>query len=335
MTERPAILVTGGAGFIGSHACKALAQAGFLPVVLDNLSTGHADAVQWGPGVIADIRDRVALARVMDTYNISAVMHFAGSAYVHESMVDPAKYYDNNIGGLLALLAVLRQQDVMPPLVFSSSCATYGLKALVPIAETAAQQPINPYGRTKLVCEWMLADHAAAYGLRPAILRYFNAAGADPDGKLGERHQPETHLIPLALMAAAGLRPALDVYGADYETPDGTCVRDYIHVDDLARAHVMALSQLLQGSAGLTVNLGSGQGVSVLEVAAAVERVTGKSLALNRMPRRAGDPPILVADPSLASQLLGFRTKVSDTETIIGHAAPWFGHKVAGDAEAA
>jgi UDP-arabinose 4-epimerase len=335
MTERPAILVTGGAGFIGSHACKALAQAGFLPVVLDNLSTGHADAVQWGPGVIADIRDRVALARVMDTYNISAVMHFAGSAYVHESMVDPAKYYDNNIGGLLALLAVLRQQDVMPPLVFSSSCATYGLKALVPIAETAAQQPINPYGRTKLVCEWMLADHAAAYGLRPAILRYFNAAGADPDGKLGERHQPETHLIPLALMAAAGLRSALDVYGTDYETPDGTCVRDYIHVDDLARAHVMALSQLLQGSAGLTVNLGSGQGVSVLEVAAAVERVTGKSLALNRMPRRAGDPPILVADPSLASQLLGFRTKVSDTETIIGHAAPWFGHKVAGDAEAA
>ena len=335
MTERPAILVTGGAGFIGSHACKALAQAGFLPVVLDNLSTGHADAVQWGPGVIADIRDRVALARVMDTYNISAVMHFAGSAYVHESMIDPAKYYDNNIGGLLALLAVLRQQDVMPPLVFSSSCATYGLKALVPIAETAAQQPINPYGRTKLVCEWMLADHAAAYGLRPAILRYFNAAGADPDGKLGERHQPETHLIPLALMAAAGLRPALDVYGADYETPDGTCVRDYIHVNDLARAHVMALSQLLQGSAGLTVNLGSGQGVSVLEVVAAVERVTGKSVALNRMPRRAGDPPILVADPSLASQLLGFRTKVSDIETIIGHAAPWFGHKVAGDAEAA
>lgn len=335
MTERPAILVTGGAGFIGSHACKALAQAGFLPVVLDNLSTGHADAVQWGPGDIADIRDRVALARVMDTYNISAVMHFAGSAYVHESMVDPAKYYDNNIGGLLALLAVLRQQDVMPPLVFSSSCATYGLKALVPIAETAAQQPINPYGRTKLVCEWMLADHAAAYGLRPAILRYFNAAGADPDGKLGERHQPETHLIPLALMAAAGLRQALDVYGADYETPDGTCVRDYIHVDDRARAHVMALSQLLQGSAGLTVNLGSGQGVSVLEVVAAVERVTGKSVALNRMPRRAGDPPILVADPSLASQLLGFRTKVWDIETIIGHAAPWFGHKVAGDAEAA
>jgi UDP-arabinose 4-epimerase len=335
MTDRRAILVTGGAGFIGSHVSKALAKAGFMPVVYDNLTTGHADAVQWGPCVIADMLDRDALARAIHAYDISAVMHFAGSAYVYESMLDPAKYYDNNIGGMLTLLDVVRHQDVMPPVVLSSSCATYGLMGQAPIAETSPQKPINPYGRTKLVCEQMLADYAAAYGLRAAVLRYFNAAGADPDGRLGERHLPETHLIPLALMTAAGRRASLDVCGTDYETPDGTCVRDYIHVDDLARAHVMALFQLLQGSAGVVANLGSGRGVSVREVAAAVERVTGRSVPLNLMPRRAGDPPILVADPRLALQLLGFRTRLTDIDTIIGHAAPWFGHKGADDAEAA
>lgn len=333
MTGHPAILVTGGAGFIGSHACKALAAAGFTPVVYDNLTTGHADAVRWGPAVFADVRDRAALTQAVQTHDIAAVMHFAASAYVGESMTDPAKYHDNNIGGMIAVLDVCRRADV-GRVVLSSSCATYGLASDAPIHEGTAQRPINPYGRTKLVCEQMLGDHAAAYGLRPAILRYFNAAGADPDGALGEQHAPETHVIPLALMAAAGQRVALDVYGTDYDTPDGSCVRDFIHVDDLARAHVMALNQLMQGSAGLAVNLGSGRGVSVLEVAAAVERVTGRAVPLNLMPRRAGDPPSLVADPTLAEQLLGFRTRLTDIDTIISHAAPWFGHEVR-DAKAA
>ena len=334
MTERPAILVTGGAGYIGSHACKALAEAGYTPVVYDNLSTGHADAVRWGPVVIADVRDRAALAQAVFTHDIAAVMHFAASAYVGESMTHPAKYHDNNIGGMIALLDVCRGANV-DRVVLSSSCATYGQASNAPITEATAQQPINPYGRTKLVCEQMLGDHAAAYGLRPAILRYFNAAGADSAGELGEKHLPETHVIPLALMAAAGQRAALDVYGTDYDTPDGSCVRDYIHVDDLARAHVMALGQLMDGSAGLAVNLGSGRGVSVLELAAAVERVTGRKVPLNLMPRRAGDPPALVADPTLAAQLLGFRTQLTDIDTIIGHAAPWFGHKAGCDAKAA
>ena len=333
---RSAILVTGGAGYIGAHTCKALARAGFLPVVYDNLSTGHADAVRWGPGLIADIRDRAALAHAIETYDIVAVMHFAASAYVGESMTDPALYYDNNLGGMIALLDVLRHTAGQRPVVLSSSCATYGLAGRAPITEAAPQNPINPYGRTKLVCEQMLADHASAYGLHPAILRYFNAAGADPDGELGEKHQPETHVIPLALMAAAGQRAALDVFGTDYDTPDGTCLRDYIHVDDLARAHVMALTQMLQGREGLTLNLGSGRGVSVLELAAAVERVTGCTVPLNLLPRRAGDPPMLVADPTRAAELLGFRPQFTEIDTIIRHAAPWFGQKKAGgDAKAA
>ena len=327
MTTPSAILVTGGAGFIGSHACKALHAAGFNPVSVDNLSTGNADAVRWGPLILADVRDRAAMDKAIHNHAVVAVMHFAASAYVGESMVDPAKYHDNNIGGMIALLDVCRSTGI-DRLVLSSSCATYGLTGNAPIIESTPQQPINPYGRTKLICEQLLLEQAAAYGLRMAILRYFNAAGADPDGELGERHSPETHLIPLALLAAAGKRAALDVYGTDYDTPDGSCVRDYIHVDDLARAHVMALSNLMRGGDGLVLNLGSGRGVSVLEVASAVQRVTGRAVPMNLMARRLGDPPILIADCGLAARSLGFQPRLAQIDTIIRHAAPWFGHEV-------
>lgn len=323
----PAILVTGGAGFIGAHCCKALAAAGFRPVVYDNLSTGHSAHVQWGPAIFADLRDRAALRAAMARHEIAAVMHFAASAFVGQSVSDPAAYHDNNIGGMIALLDVCRHSRIAP-VVFSSSCATYGAVNTVPIREDTPQAPINPYGFTKLVGERMLCEQAAAYGLRPAILRYFNAAGADPDGALGEIHRPETHLIPLALMAAAWNGPPLSVLGTDYDTPDGSCIRDYIHVDDLARAHVMALRHLLNGGAPLTLNLGSGRGTSVLEVMAAIKRVTGRPVPHVNAPRRAGDPAALVADPRLAAERLGFVTRHSDINKIITHAAPWFGHEV-------
>lgn len=327
MSAAPTILVTGGAGFIGAHCCKALAKAGFRPVVYDNLATGHAAHVQWGPAIFADLRDRAALAAAFAHHRIAAVMHFAAAAYVGQSVIDPGPYHDNNIGGLIGLLDACRAHGVVD-IVFSSSCATYGTPATIPIGEETPQAPINPYGFTKLVGERMLIEQAAAYGLRPAILRYFNAAGADPGGDLGEIHRPETHLIPLALMAAAGHGPPLKVMGVDYDTQDGSCIRDYIHVDDLARAHVMALRHLLTGGAPLTLNLGSGRGTSVLEVMGAVARVTGRAVPHVIAPRRAGDPPVLVADPRLAAARLGFVTRLSGIETIIAHAAPWFGHEV-------
>lgn len=327
MTTRPSILVTGGAGFIGSHVCKALASAGFNPVVYDNLSTGHADNVQWGPVVFADVRDRSALWSAITGNHVVAVMHFAASAYVGESMIDPAKYHDNNVGGMIALLGVCLEVGVTR-IVLSSSCATYGIPKTLPITETTPQMPINPYGWSKLACERILQDYTNAYDLRPAILRYFNAAGADPFGALGERHLPETHAIPLALLSAAGRRGAFEVFGTDYDTPDGSCVRDYVHVDDLARAHVLALQHLLRGGDPLCLNLGSGRGVSVLELAAAVHRVTGLAVPLIHRARREGDPPILVADPALAARKLGFATRLHDIDTIIRHAAPWFGHQV-------
>ena len=318
------VLVTGGAGFIGSHACKALAAAGHLPVAYDTLEIGHADAVRWGPLVVADVRNGAALRAAFAEHRIDAVMHFAAYAYVGESVLDPAKYWGNNVGGMISLLGACRAAGV-GQVVFSSSCATYGLPDRLPISEDTPQRPINPYGRTKLVCEQMLADHAAAYGLRYAALRYFNAAGADPERELGERHDPETHLIPLALLAATGKGAPLSIMGTDYDTPDGTCIRDYIHVADLARAHVLALGHLLAGGASLAVNLGSGQGHSVREIAAAVERVTGRAVPVHEAPRRAGDPPVLTADPSRAAALLGFRTTQSDLGQIIADAAPWFG----------
>lgn len=327
MSDRPAILVTGGAGFIGAHVCKALAAAGYRPVVYDNLSTGHAANVRWGPSVFADVRDRATLSDTILRHDIAAVLHFAASAYVGESVKDPLKYHDNNIGGMIGLLDACRQTGLRR-VVLSSSCATYGHAAPGPIVESTPQVPINPYGFTKLACERMLLDHVAAHGMQPAILRYFNATGADPAGELGEAHSPETHLIPLALLAASRRGPPLAVFGTDYDTPDGSCIRDYIHVDDLARAHVLALGHLMQGGGPLTLNLGSGRGVSVLQVLDAIARVTRRVVPFRTQPRRAGDPATLVADPRLAAARLGFVPRFQDIDTIIAHAAPWFGHEV-------
>lgn len=317
-----AIVVTGGAGFIGSHTCKELAAAGYLPVTYDNLSTGHRDAVRWGPLVEGDIADTEGLASAIRVHGAKAVIHFAASAYVGESVADPAKYYRNNVAGTLSVLEALRRADC-DRLVFSSSCATYGVPEALPISEKTPQSPINPYGRTKLIGEWMIADYAAAYGLSAVCLRYFNAAGADPDGEIGERHDPETHLLPRALLAAYGLGPRLEVMGADYPTDDGTCVRDYIHVKDLARAHVAAVGYLAAGGAMTSLNIGTGRGYSIREVNAAIERVTGRKVPVTVGPRRAGDPPRLVADPTRATEVLGFSAAYSDIDNIVATAAPF------------
>ncbi|MEE4121266.1 MAG: UDP-glucose 4-epimerase GalE [Paracoccaceae bacterium] len=315
------VIVTGGAGFIGSHACKALAAAGWTPVTLDNLSTGHRDAVRWGPLETVDVRDTAQVADAIARFEASAVLHFAASAYVGESVERPDAYYDNNVGGMLSLLKACVTGGVKR-FVFSSSCATYGVPASVPIDETTPQSPINPYGRTKLMGEQMLADVARQHGISYALLRYFNAAGADPDGELAERHDPETHLLPLALRAADG-GPALRVFGSDYETPDGTCIRDYIHVTDLAHGHVAALDALADRPA-LALNLGSGTGYSVLQIIEAVERHTGRAVRRELGPRRPGDPAMLVADPARARSVLGFECRHSDIGTIVRTAARAF-----------
>jgi UDP-arabinose 4-epimerase len=319
-----AVLVTGGAGFIGSHTCKLLAAQGFLPVAYDNLSVGHRDAVRWGPLIEADIADAGAMARACAEHRPSAVMHFAACAYVGESVLDPEKYYRNNVTGTIAMLRVCRTVGV-PIVVYSSSCATYGVPATLPIAESAPQVPISPYGRTKLIGEQILEDYAQAYGLRYAALRYFNACGADPDGELSERHDPETHLIPRALLAASGRIDQLEIFGDDYPTPDGTCVRDYIHVSDLARAHCLALQHLLGGGDNLRLNLGAGRGASVRDVTTAVFRTTRRKVPFVVKPRRSGDPAELYADGSLARKTLGFFPELSDLETIVRTAAPCFG----------
>ena len=324
MTQQGSVLVTGGAGFIGSHACKALKAAGYVPVTLDNLSTGHAEAVRFGPLVRGDVRDAAAVARAVHDHACAAVVHFAASAYVGESMANPGLYYDNNLGGMIGLLKGCATAGV-DRIVFSSSCATYGVPDCLPIHEDTPQRPINPYGRTKLICEGMLADHAAAHGLRYAALRYFNAAGADPEGELAERHTPETHLLPLALLAASGRKGPLQVFGTDYPTADGTCVRDYIHVTDLARAHVLAVGYLLAGGDSLAVNLGTGRGLSIREILQGITTLTGAPVPVIWRPRRAGDPPALVADPTAARHKLGFIPRLSDLPTLLAHAAPCFG----------
>ncbi|MCE6961830.1 UDP-glucose 4-epimerase GalE [Cereibacter sphaeroides] len=321
------VLVTGGAGFIGSHACKALRRAGYRPVSFDNLSTGHADAVRFGPLVRGDVRDAAAVEAALRGHGAAAVIHFAASAYVGESVSDPAKYYDNNLGGMIGLIQGCRAAGVRR-IVFSSSCATYGVPASLPIRETLEQRPINPYGRTKLICEQMLRDMWVE-GFAHVALRYFNAAGADPEGELGERHDPETHLLPLALRAASGQGSPLAIFGTDYPTPDGTCIRDYIHVADLARAHVLALGRLLSGGESVALNLGTGRGLSVREIVQAIEATTGRRVPLRMEPRRPGDPPELTADPARAAAELGFRTECSDIATIVRHAAPWFGLETA------
>jgi len=322
LTSHPIALVAGGAGYIGSHACKALAAAGFLPVVYDNLSTGHRDLVRWGPCVEGDLLDADTLAGAFAEHRPAVVLHFAACAYVGESFEDPAKYYANNVIGALHLLDAARSAGNVP-IVFSSSCAVYGEPASVPITEETTLAPVNPYGRTKLAVEHALADYEAAYGLRSVRLRYFNAGGCDPDGEVGESHDPETHLVPRAILAAMGRLDEIAIFGDDYPTPDGTAIRDYIHVTDLAEAHVAAVQHLLRGDEGHAVNLGTGRGCSVREVVDAVERVTGLRVPCRIAARRQGDPAVLIADGSRAQRRLGFTALHSDMDTIVRTAHMW------------
>jgi UDP-glucose-4-epimerase GalE len=316
------VLVTGGAGYIGSHTAKVLARAGFEPIVLDNLSTGHRWAVKWGPLVEGDLGDSALIREVIKSHRIQAVVHFAGFAYVGESVKRPRQYFRNNVTYTLRLLDAMMDTGVRH-IVFSSSCATYGIPSRVPICEEHVQAPINPYGESKRMVERILDWYGEAYGLRWTALRYFNAAGADPDGELGEHHSPETHLIPLAIQAALGEKPALEIYGTDYPTPDRTAVRDYTHVMDLAEAHVAALRHMLKSRENAAINLGTGSGHSVRQVAAAVERVSGRRVPIHEAPRRAGDPPELVADPAKAKQQLGWQPRHSSLENIVQTAWNW------------
>jgi UDP-arabinose 4-epimerase len=315
------VLVTGGAGYIGSHACKALAEAGHEPITYDNLSTGHDWAVRWGPLVVGDILDSARLTEAFARYRPEAVMHFAALAYVGESVRDPSSYHRTNVVGTLNLLDAARAAGVSR-VVFSSSCATYGIPERVPIAIDTAQRPVNPYGWTKLTGERMLAEHCAAYGLGAVALRYFNAAGAEPEASIGEDHDPETHLIPLALDVAAGRRPYLEIYGDDYATPDGTCIRDYVHVCDLADAHVRALGACVPGMMR-AANLGVGRGYSVREVIESVSRVVGSPVPVRVAARREGDPPELVADATSARELLGWVPQWTDLDGIVCSAWAW------------
>ena len=316
------ILVTGGAGYIGSHTCKQLARAGFVPVVYDNLSTGFQEAVRFGPFERGDILDADRLDEVFARYRPACVVHFAASAYVGDSVRDPAAYYRNNIVGSLSLLNAMRRNNV-EPIVFSSTCATYGIPTELPLVETAPQAPINPYGFTKLAIEHALSDYGHAYGLRWVALRYFNAAGADPEGELGERHDPETHALPLCIRAALGTGPGFSVFGTDYPTPDGSAIRDYVHVNDLASAHVAAVRRLLDGATGGAYNLGTGNGTSVLEIVAAIERDTGRKVPLTLGPRREGDPPSLYASPDKARAELGWEPVLTSIDDIVGSAVAW------------
>lgn len=316
------VLVTGGAGYIGSHTCKALAEAGYVPLVYDNLVYGHEWAVKWGPFAKGDILDAKRLDEVVKKYKPFAVMHFAAFAYVGESVEDPAKYYRNNVAGTLSLLDVLNENDI-DKVVFSSTCATYGQPEIIPIPEKHPQVPVNPYGASKLMIERILQDYDNAYSLRSISLRYFNAAGADPDAEIGELHVPETHLIPLVLDVAAGKRPHITVFGSDYETPDGTCIRDYIHVTDLADAHLSALKSLETGSPSSVYNLGNGKGFSVNEVIETARRVTAKEIPVQNGPRRVGDPPRLVGNATRAQDKLGWHPRFTDLEDIITTAWRW------------
>lgn len=320
--SRRTVLVTGGAGYVGSHACKALARAGYLPVTYDSLVTGHERAVKWGPLERGDILDRARIDHVIAEYRPSVVMHFAALAYVGESVTDPGKYYRNNVAGSLTLLEAVRDHGI-EQIVFSSTCATYGIPDRLPIHENTVQRPINPYGGSKLMVERILADFGNAHGLRSMTLRYFNAAGADPENEIGEDHNPETHLIPLVLDAASGRRPNITICGTDYDTPDGTCVRDYTHVTDLAEAHVKALQTLERGASSDVCNLGTGSGVSVREVIDTVERVTGLKVPVRYGDRRPGDPAALFSDTRKACEKLGWTPRITKFDDVIRTAWAW------------
>lgn len=316
------VFVTGGAGYVGSHCAKAFSAAGWTVITYDNLSRGHRDLVKWGELIEGDILDQAFLTETLTRVQPDAVAHFAAFAYVAESMADPAMYYRNNVGGTINLLDAMQSANVRQ-MVFSSSCATYGISDDL-ITEDTPQNPINPYGETKKICERMIRDYGAANGLRSVILRYFNAAGCDPDGDTGERHDPEPHVIPLAIRGAMDGTFTFNILGGDYDTPDGTCVRDYVHVSDLADAHARALGYLSRGGESETFNLGTGRGYSVLELADAVSRVAGKPVPRVIADRRPGDPPRLVASASKAAERLGWHPTQSDLDTILTTAWSWF-----------
>jgi len=315
MSSNKNILVTGGAGYIGSHACKALAKAGYTPITYDNLVYGHESVVKWGPFEQGDILDRNRLDEVIKQYQPTAIMHFAAYAYVGESVDHPGKYYRNNVTGSLTLLETMRDHNIQN-FIFSSTCATYGEPEQIPMTEAHKQAPINPY-------EQMLSDFDVAHNLKSVSLRYFNAAGADPEGETGEDHDPETHLIPLVLDAAADKRPSITIFGDDYDTPDGTCIRDYIHVTDLADAHVKALTYLEQGGQTTAYNLGNGKGFSVKEVIETAKKITGKDIPVIIGKRRPGDPPSLVGDAARIRKELNWSPEYAELETIIETAWQW------------
>jgi len=322
---KPAVLVTGGAGYIGAHTAKALNERGFFPVVFDSLSSGFREAVRWGAFVRGDIRDTRALSDALAEYGVKAVIHFAGLIEVGRSVAEPDLFWEINVGGTVSLLTAMRERG-LDRLVFSSSAAVYGQGgrgALETIPEGAAKAPASPYGDTKLACEWMIGAQCRAYGLTAVALRYFNAAGADPSGLIGEAHEPETHLIPLAIAAGLGAGKPLTVFGDDFDTPDGTCLRDYIHVNDLAAAHVAAPEADLPAGAFEAVNVGTGQGHSVREVVDAVGRAIGAPVPHSVGARRAGDPPSLVADAARARELLGWTPQCSSLDRIVADALRW------------
>ena len=318
------ILIVGGAGYIGSHAAKAVRQAGMEPVVLDDLTSGHAHAVRWGPLVKADIRNAEAVRTALREYRPESVMQFAARIEVGEGEKNPSHFYDNNVAGTLNLVNVMLEEGVKN-LVFSSTCAIYGDPERLPLTEDLPKKPVSVYGRTKLMCEEMLEDISRAHGLNFAALRYFNAAGADPDGEIGEEHEPESHLIPNALKAAVGLGGPMKLFGADYPTPDGTCIRDFVHVTDLAEAHILAANRLATGAHSLQLNLGSGQRTTVLEVLKAVERATGRPVPVTMCPRRPGDAIALYSDTANVTRELGWVPKHSDIDTVVSTA--WTFHR--------
>ena len=316
------ILITGGAGYVGSHTVKELLKLGYSTIVLDNLIHGHRELVQGGELVVGDLQDSALLQDIFSRHSIDAVTHFAAFAYVGESVTDPGKYYRNNVCGTLSLVEAMLKAGISK-MIFSSTCATYGHPQEIPITEKHLQNPINPYGNSKLMVEQILRDFGNSHGLRSVIFRYFNAAGADPETQIGEWHDPETHLIPLVLDVAAEKKEAVQIFGTDYDTFDGTCVRDYIHVTDLANAHILGLKHLETEQDSEIFNLGNGQGYSVRQVIECAEKITGKKIEAQRAPRRSGDPAVLVGSSEKAQKILGWKTRFPRLEDIIGTAWKW------------